>query len=91
MKSAQRLVDIFEHHFAVIVLTLMFFGGALLLAHYDMKEEMSRWIEGSPVVVAIVAILKASNESPAEISGDKSQVTESSLKTTTTTTVPEKE
>jgi len=58
MNIWHRLVDFFELHFPVLVLVVMFFGGAFLLAHYQLYEEMSRWIEGGPTVVALVAILR---------------------------------
>lgn len=59
-----RFIAFVELHFPVMVLVVMFFGGSFLLAHYGMNEEMSRWIEGSPVIVALVAILRGQNYKP---------------------------
>lgn len=64
MTKSERILGIFEQHFAVMVLTIIFFGGAFLLAHYGLYEEMSRWIEGGPTVIALVAILKNQERVP---------------------------
>lgn len=53
------MLDFIDRHFETMALLLIFFGAGIMLAAFPMREEMSRWFEGGPVIAAIVALIKA--------------------------------